>query len=237
VARDETAAPSAASRAHDFRERMLARVPRWYSPYGHLTGTVGIGVAAVALCISQLRAPAALELVTIPISFVFANLVEWIAHKHLMHRRRRFFRVLFDRHTPEHHRVYHKGAMAMKSPRELRLVLIPAMGVLGIVLLAAPAAFLASVVANDNVGWLFLLTSALYVVGYELTHLCYHLPESNPLYRLSALRFLREHHEEHHATARMQHFNFNVTVPLFDLIFRTMAPRDEKSAPPRERLK
>ena len=147
-----------------------------------------------------------------------------------MHRRRRLFAVLFDRHTPEHHRVYHKGAMAMKSPRELRLVLIPAMGVLGIVLLAAPAAFLAGVLANENVGWLFLLTSALYVVGYELTHLCYHLPESAPLYRLSAVRFLREHHAEHHATGRMQHFNFNVTVPLFDLIFGTMASRDEKSA-------
>ncbi len=216
---------------------MLARVPRWYSPYGHLAGTVGIGVVAVVICISQLRAPTALELLTIPISFVFANLVEWIAHKHLMHRRRRFFRVLFDRHTPEHHRVYHKGAMAMKSPRELRLVLIPAMGVLGIVLLAAPAAFVAGVLANENVGWLFLLTSATYVVGYELTHLCYHLPESSALYRWSLMRFLREHHEEHHATARMQHFNFNVTVPLFDLIFRTMAPRDAKSAPARPRLK
>ena len=209
---------------------MLARVPRWYSPYGHLAGTVGIGVVAVGICLSRLRAPSALELATIPIAFAFANLVEWLAHKHLMHRRRRPFSVLFDRHTPEHHRVYHKGSMAMKSARELRLVLIPAMGVLGIVLLAAPAAFLAGVVANENVGWLFLLTSALYVVAYELTHLCYHLPESTPLYRFSAVRFLREHHAEHHATGRMQHFNFNVTVPLFDLIFRTMAPRDEKPA-------
>lgn len=234
MARD--AAPDLAPEPADFRERMLARVPRWYSPYAHLAGTVGIGVFAVIVCISQLRAPAAIELLTLPMAFVFANLIEWIAHKHFMHRRRRFFSVLFDRHTPEHHRVYRKDAMAMKSARELRLVLIPAMGVLGIVLLATPAALLAGLLANENVGWLFLLTSAVYVVGYELTHLCYHLPESTPLYRVSFVRFLREHHAEHHAASRMQHFNFNVTVPLFDLLFRTMAPRDAKSAahgPPR----
>lgn len=229
MARHAPAEPKLAAEPLDFRERMLARVPRWYSPYGHLAGTVGIGVAAVVLCISRLRAPAASELLTIPISFVFANLIEWVAHKHFMHRRRRPFSVLFDRHTPEHHRVYRKEAMAMKSPRELRLVLIPAMGVLGIVLLATPAAWLAGLLANENVGWLFLLTSAVYVVGYELTHLCYHLPESTALYRLSFVRFLREHHAEHHAAARMQHFNFNVTVPLFDLVFRTMAPRDANS--------
>jgi hypothetical protein len=229
MARDSGAPPAPEAKTDAFRQQMLAKVPGWYSPYGHLAGTVGIGVAAVCISLSALRAPRLLELVTIPIAFVFANLIEWLAHKHLMHRRRRLLPVLFDRHTPEHHRAYRHDTMAIRDPRELRLVLIPAMGVLGIVLLATPAAFAASLVANENVGWLFLLTAATYVVGYELTHLCYHLPESSVVYRIPLVRALREHHAGHHVPGQMQRFNFNVTIPLFDLIFGTIAPRNEKS--------
>jgi hypothetical protein len=189
----------------------------------HLAGTVGIGVATLAAAAPRLNAPAALDFLTIPVALVFSNLVEWLAHKHLMHHRRRPFTVLFDRHTPEHHRVYSYETMAIEDPRELRLVLIPALGVLGIVLLAVPAALVAGLFANENVGWLFLMTSAVYVVGYELSHLSYHLPERSLVYRLPFLRALREHHARHHHPDLMQKANFNVTIPLGDLLFGTLA--------------
>jgi hypothetical protein len=212
------------------RQRMLAGIPRWYSPYGHLAGTIGVGVGTLALALAKISNVRALELLTIPAAFVFANLVEWWAHKHVMHRRRRFMPVLYDRHTPEHHRVYRYEDMAIRSARELRLVLIPAMGVLGIVLLSAPAALLAALLVNANVGWLFLMSSALYVVGYELTHLCYHLPENSLVYRIPLVRALREHHARHHMPSLMQNFNFNVTVPLGDLLFGTIAPSERVQA-------
>jgi len=212
------------------RQRMLAGIPSWYSPYGHLAGTIGVGVGTLALALAKLGPVRVLELLTIPVAFVFANLVEWWAHKHVMHRRRRVMPVLYDRHTPEHHRVYRYEDMAIRSARELRLVLIPAMGVLGIVLLSAPAALLAGLLANANVGWLFLLSSALYVVGYELTHLCYHLPEHSIVYKIKLVRALREHHARHHMPSLMQNFNFNVTVPLGDLLFGTIAPPERVEA-------
>jgi hypothetical protein len=206
---------------------MLARVPRWYSPLGHLAGTVGIGVATVALAIRGLDTPRARDFGVIPAAFVFANLVEWLAHRHLMHQRRRPFTVLYDRHTPEHHRVYRYESMAIREARELRLVLIPAAGVLGIVLLAAPAAAACALVWGENVGWLFLLTSAVYVVGYELSHLAYHLPESSLVYRLPVLCALREHHARHHIPRLMQRANFNVTIPLCDWLFGTLASSED----------
>jgi sterol desaturase/sphingolipid hydroxylase (fatty acid hydroxylase superfamily) len=216
--------PSAKTRRlQAFRRRLIRKVPAWYSPWGHLAGTVGIGVVTLFLAGPHLDGPTAVDFVTLPVALVFSNLVEWLAHKHLMHHRRRPFTVLFDRHTPEHHRVYNYETMAIEDPRELRLVLIPALGVLGIVLLAVPAALVAGLLVNENVGWLFLMTSAVYVVGYELSHLAYHLPERSLIYRLPFLRALREHHARHHHPELMQKANFNVTIPLFDLVFGTLA--------------
>jgi hypothetical protein len=215
--------PARSRRFEPFRQQMLERIPAWYSPWGHLAGTLGIGVVTLILAAPRLDAPRAFDFLTLPVAVVFSNLVEWFAHRHLMHHRRRPFSVLFDRHTPEHHRIYTDESMAIESARELRLVLIPAAGVLGIVLLAVPAALVVGALANANAGWLFLMTSAVYVVGYELSHLAYHLPESSIVYRLPLLAALREHHARHHVPELMQKVNFNVTLPLGDLLFRTIA--------------
>ena len=216
--------PSAKTRRlQAFRRRLIRKVPTWYAPWAHLAATVGIGLVTLFAAAPRLHAPNGYDFATIPVALVFANLVEWFAHKHLMHHRRRPFTVLFDRHTPEHHRVYGYETMAIEDPRELRLVLIPALGVLGIVLLAVPAALVAGLMVNDNVGWLFLMTSAVYVVGYELSHLAYHLPERSLVYRLPLLRTLREHHARHHHPELMQKSNFNVTMPLGDWLFGTLA--------------
>ncbi len=133
--------------------------------------------------------------------------------------------VLYDRHTPMHHRIYRYGDMQVRSSRELRLVLIPAMGVIGIVIAAAPAAALTGWLFGSNVGWLFLMTASSYVVGYELSHLAYHLPEDGFIGRRWLVRVMREHHALHHDPTLMQKWNFNVTVPLADWLFRSIAPR------------
>ena len=211
--------------SESFRKEMLAKIPAWYSPWGHLAGTVGVGVLTLVLAAPRVRAPSARDFLTIPLAFVFSNFVEWFAHRHFMHERRFPLTMLFDRHTPIHHRVYRYGSMAIQSAREFRFVLMPAAGVLGIVLLAAPAALVTGLLTNANAGWLFLMSSAVYVVGYELSHLAYHLPERSLVYRLPFLRAAREHHARHHIPKLMQKRNFNVTIPLGDLVFGTLASR------------
>lgn len=210
---------------------MVAAIPWWYSPWGHLAGTAGVGVVTVAVALAHIERLRWSELLALGPVFLLANLFEWWVHRHVMHRRRPLLSVLFDRHTPEHHRIFVYGDMEIRAFRELRLVLIPAAGVLGIVLLTAPAACLAGLLFGNNVAWLVLSGAALYVVGYELTHLCYHLPERFVLYRWPLVRHLREHHARHHAPELMQGFNFNVTVPLGDWLFGTRAPRGSSRAP------
>ena len=208
----------------EFRAEMLANIPRWYSPWAHLAGTLGVGLGASALAVLSIHALRPLELLAIPVMFVLSNIAEWHAHRNLLHRRYKPIAALYDRHTPEHHRVYRYHSMEISETKDLRLVLIPAVGVLTIVLAAAPPALLAGWLLGPNVGWLVLLTAALYVVGYELSHLAYHLPEESFIGQRKLVRVMREHHARHHDPRLMQRYNFNVTVPLGDLLFGTMAP-------------
>jgi hypothetical protein len=210
----------------EFRAAMLESIPGWYSPWVHLAATTGIGAAGLAFATSRLHELKAFELLAVPLAFVLSNLAEWHAHRNLLHRRFRPMAVLYDRHTPEHHRVYRYGDMALRSVRELRLVLIPAMGVLGIVLVSVPISLLIGSLLGDNVGWLFLATTSAYVTSYELSHLSYHLPEDSFIGRLKLVTLMREHHARHHDPRLMQRHNFNVTVPLGDWLFGTFAPQE-----------
>lgn len=223
IPRDGTAILEARDRA---RARLHAAIPAGYSPWLHLAASTGVGVVALAVGIWGLRAPRAIDFLTIPIVFLLSNLFEWRAHKDLLHHRVKPFHILYDRHTPEHHMVFGYDDMAVREWKELRLVLIPAFGVMGIVVMMVPIAYALGRLLNPNVGWLFLITSALYVVGYELSHLSYHLPPESFIGRIPLVRVLREQHRRHHHPRLMQKWNFNVTIPIGDWLHRTRVPRE-----------
>jgi hypothetical protein len=203
------------------REAVVRALPHWYSPWGHLAATVGSGAVAIAIAASQLAHLRALELLTVPLVFVLANYFEWRVHKEFLHKRRPPFHELFDRHTPEHHQLYQEHSMEMRDVREFKLVLIPAVGILGAIIATTPLAFIAGRLVTANTGYLVMLTAAGYMVGYEVSHLIYHLPERLWISRWSLVRILRTHHAKHHRTSLMQTRNFNVTIPLFDWIMGT----------------
>jgi sterol desaturase/sphingolipid hydroxylase (fatty acid hydroxylase superfamily) len=203
------------------RERILGSIPVGYRPLLHAAFTIGSGVAVLLLAAMNLESVRAVELLVVPAMLILSNLGEWWAHKRLLHRRIPPFAVLYDQHTPRHHVVYQQDSMAIRSFRELALVLIPGFGVFAITLGVSPFALGAALLLSPNAGWLVLVSSALYVVLYEVTHFLYHLPETNWLTRSRLVGFLREHHRRHHDPRLMQKWNFNVTVPLFDVLFGT----------------
>jgi len=207
------------------RAKLFSTVSPRYNPWLHLSLTTGIGVVALALGLWKVRAPSWVELLTIPLTFLVANAFEWHAHKNLLHHRVIPFHILYDRHTPEHHMVFGYDDMAVRDWKELKLVLIPAFGVVGIVGMVAPLAWLLGHFWSPNRGWLMLVTAAIYVVGYELSHMSYHLPKDSFIGRMTLVRILREHHRRHHDPRLMQKWNFNVTIPLADLVMGTVAPK------------
>ncbi len=216
------------------RARLLGEIPARYNPWLHLGCTTGIGGALLVLGAFEIHRVRPLELLTLPVVFLLSNGFEWRAHKHLLHRPRWPLQLLYRKHTPEHHVVYVEDDMSIRSFRELRLVLIPAVGVLAIVVSLAPFAALMGRLFTPNVGWLVLLSGGLYMVGYELSHLSYHLPPDSFVGRMSLVRVLRHHHARHHDPRLMQRWNFNVTIPLFDWLYGTIADAPAPAAPARE---
>jgi hypothetical protein len=216
-----------------FRTRSLAEIPWWYSPYGHLAATTGIGLAVLlASGWSLMHVHSGVrftDVLVVPFVILLANYFEWRVHKHVLHRRFWPFEVIYDKHTPMHHMIYVEDDMALRSKQEFRLVLIPAAGVLGIVLGAAPVAIAVAHFWSSAAGWLFLLTASLFMVSYEVLHLCYHAPKESFIGRRRFIQYLRAHHAKHHDPRYMQRYNFNVTVPLFDWIMGTMAPKNPPS--------
>lgn len=205
----------------DFLNKELAAVPPGYRPLLHLAASVSIGVGCLILGIVFMTGFGWAEFATVIGVIILSNLIEWWAHRELLHRRRRFWEVLYDQHTPRHHRIYRFGSMSIGSRREWYFVLMPAKGVLGITILAVPMALALGWLFGADVGWTSIVTSALYASAYELTHLSYHLPSDHPVQKIGLLRWMSRHHAKHHDPMLMQKWNFNVTMPLWDFLLGT----------------
>lgn len=204
------------------REEILeALAKRRYWPWLHVALTIGSGIAICAFAAYAIDDLNPIDLLVVPPMFLAANLGEWTAHKWLLHRRVPGLTPLYDQHTPIHHAVYRYESFTMKGWRELKLILIPPFGVAMITVAASPAAYLVAITISENAGWLIVVTSALYVVGYEVMHMVYHLREDHPIARLPVVHRLREHHRRHHDPRVMQKWNFNVVIPIGDWLFGT----------------
>lgn len=200
------------------RATLVAQIPRWYNPWFHLIFPSVVGLGVLCTCLLLLRDLRLVELLIVPFMLVFSNAAEWRLHRDVLHKRRPFAKILYDRHTPIHHRIFLTEDMAIRSPREFHMVLIPAYGILAILAVTVPLALGIAALLTPNTGALFLCTCMAYSLSYEWLHLCYHLPEESWIGRRRLVRLLRHHHAVHHAPELMQRWNFNVTVPLWDLV-------------------
>jgi hypothetical protein len=204
------------------RADVLARAPSWYNPWVHLAVPSFFGLGVILASILLLRDLRAIELLTVPIVYVLTNMNEWYIHRDLLHRRNPLAKVLYDRHTPEHHMIYVTDDMAMRDRREFRLVLIPAYGLFLIFVNLLPITAALWFLLGRNVALLYTATAMGYSVSYEWLHLSYHLPATSRVGGSRIIRKLRRHHAVHHDPRLMQRWNFNVTIPLWDWVRGTI---------------
>jgi hypothetical protein len=200
------------------RDELLRELPAWYSPWLHLGAPTAVGLAAIAFAVATVEQVSAGEAMFVAVTAVAANATEWRAHKSLLHHRVRGAELLFDRHTPVHHHIFPAEDMAIRSARELYFVLIPAWGILLILLATSPITLALWAFGQTDLAALFVATCASYVVSYEWLHTAYHLPDDSFVGRRSWVRWLRRHHQAHHRPELMQKWNFNVSLPLWDWV-------------------
>lgn len=198
-------------------------IPLRYKAGLHLVFTFGIGGAALVLAILQLEQVQPREWFTIPFTFLYSNFAEYWGHRGPMHHLTRGLRLVFERHTKQHHRFFTDQAMELDGVRDLRAVLFPPiLMTFFIIAFALPAWLLLAWVASPNVAWLFVATSLGYFLNYEFLHLAYHLPASHPIARWPLIGRLKSLHQAHHDPRLMTRCNFNITYPICDALFGTL---------------
>jgi hypothetical protein len=206
----------------ELRAKVNAAAPPSYRPALHLLIPMTIGAAMIAAALLTLRRFEPWQLAIVPLALVVLNAGEWRVHRDLLHKRTWPLEFLYDRHTPEHHMIFVTEDMALRSSREFRLVLIPAWGVVVSFVSALPIPAVLAAFGQWNMGVFWLVTTMLYVLSYEWLHLSFHLPTDTFLGRRKLIAILRRHHAIHHDPTLMQKWNFNVVVPLWDVVRGTV---------------
>lgn len=157
---------------------------------------------------------------------VIASFFEWTLHRYVMHRPIAGFQYAFRAHAVVHHQVF-KADHTYHLIDEKDKKTIPMAwwnGPVLILILMGPI-----VAISVPLGLWGLLVGAfpayaLYYATYEYIHWCMHLPKSRRLERSGLFRRLNGHHLLHH---RYMHKNFNVVLPLADLILGTFMLRSK----------
>lgn len=223
--------PESVTRARTaFREN---RIPKHYSGRLHLATVVGFSLVVAAASIAMLDAVQPAEWLTVPLTFFYCNLAEYLGHRGPMHNKTRFLAGIFQRHTVEHHSFFTNEAICFDTPRDYRAVLFPPILLAFFFgFFAVPAGALLYYVVSPNVSFLFVLTAILYYLNYELLHFSYHVEPQSWLGRLPLIRRLRRNHVLHHDRALMTRFNFNITYPICDRLFDTLYREAERGSGP-----
>ena len=160
----------------------------------------------------------------ITLGIFFASFFEWVLHKYIMHRPLGKFVYPFERHAVVHHRTFkadHTYHLVNDSDKKT----IPMAWWNGPVLvMCCQLPFLITCLIIGNY-WLVLgstIAIASYYGAYEYMHWCMHLPKQRQLERSWIFFRLNGHHLLHH---RYMHKNFNVVLPLADLLTGTLMLR------------
>lgn len=202
------------------------RIPPSYSGPLHLATTVTLSLLIAIASLAMLDDVTALEWLTIPLTFLYANLSEYLGHRGPMHHKRRFLSAIFQRHSVEHHAFFTHEAPTFDSTRDYKAVLFPPLMIFFFFgSFAAPVGALLYWLVSPNVCFLFIATAILYFLNYELLHFAYHLDPETRIGRLPLIRRLRKHHITHHDRSLMTRYNFNITYPICDALFGTLYKR------------
>jgi len=211
-------------------------IPAGFSAKRQIAQTASIAAALLAVAAALAWGAPARDWLVVPAFWVFANFFEWTVHRFPMHRAL-VPRIMYRNHAGIHHGSFTADTMEIAEPRELSLVMMPWYTIVMLLVAASPVAVLAGLVGGRHLVGIFYIAALTYFVFYEAVHALYHLPTTT----LARLRILapggrgifarmRAHHAHHHQPRRMAHVNFNVTVPLADLVLGTRESAGNEAA-------
>ena len=157
---------------------------------------------------------------------VFASFFEWTLHRFVMHKPIGKFDYPFKAHALVHHHVFKADhTYHVIDPKDSKTIPMAWWNGPVLVLLTSSPFAIISILAGSWAIWTgAIIAAALYYVAYEYIHWCMHLPKKRNIERSGIYFRLNGHHLLHH---RYMHKNFNVVMPLADLLLGTLLLRSK----------
>lgn len=203
-----------------FREENIGKA---YSGKLHFSFVTLWCVVGISVCVYYLQSPTWQQLLVIPVTFLYTNLFEYLGHRYPMHHRYEALKAVFKRHTMQHHRFFTDEEMNCDTVNDFKIILFPPVLLIFFsVFFVLPVFWLVYHFFSLNAALLYVATILAYYLNYEWLHLAYHLPETHWVYRMPGLRTLRKLHHNHHNLKEMNKYNFNISYPVFDIVFGTL---------------
>jgi hypothetical protein len=219
----ELASSRMTERQRQYRVIYRQRVAGWYNGFLHIAIIYVIGFTALYIYLSNLSHVTPLEWLTVPVTFLFCNFVEWWLHRYVMHRpsRNLLFRAIYNRHTLMHHQFFTDREMRFADHMDYRVTFFPPYALATFTLISIPPAFVLGWLLSPNVGWLFITTTTSVYLIYEFMHFCCHVEDNWFVRHMPFVNTIRRHHEAHHNQSIMMERNMNLTFPIMDWLFGT----------------
>lgn len=162
------------------------------------------------------------------VGIVFASFFEWTLHRFVMHKPVGKFDYAFKAHAIVHHQTFKSDHTYHLVEEKDKHLITMAWWNGPILVVCCQIPFVIWCLISGH--WWILLGSFVsctgYYLAYEYFHWCMHLPKSRNIERSGIFFRLNGHHLLHH---RYMQKNFNVVLPLADLLLGTLLLRSKVS--------
>ncbi|MDZ4743273.1 MAG: fatty acid hydroxylase [Verrucomicrobiota bacterium] len=154
---------------------------------------------------------------------VYASFFEWTLHRYIMHKNWSFFSYPFRSHAIVHHTVFKADATYhVQKETDKRIVPMAWWNAPILWSLHIPLFLFVQYLIGAPIFWGMMAAMICYYFTYEYMHWCMHIPKNRHVEHSPIYFRLNGHHLLHH---RYMHKNYNVVMPLADLLLGTLLLR------------
>lgn len=210
-----------------FRQQYRAGIATSYSGWVHMITVLTVGFGVIIYAVLQLQSASLLEWLVFPLTMLVVNFAEYCAHRWLGHKKTQYGKLFYSRHTGDHHSFFLDHSMNYQAVRDWRVVLFPVYLIFAFLFgLILPTAYVLSELFSMNAAYIYGAAGITGYLFYEVMHFSYHIPRGHWAEKMflvipgwTALRHL---HVLHHKREKMAEINFNITLPIFDVLLGTL---------------
>ncbi len=153
----------------------------------------------------------------------YASFFEWTLHRFFMHKNWKFFSYPFKAHAIVHHTCFKADeTYHVQNEKDKEIVPMAWWNAPLLWSIHIPLFLFVQYIFSVPVFWGMMAAMIFYYFAYEYMHWCMHIPKNRHVEHSPIYYRLNGHHLLHH---RYMHKNFNVVLPLADLILGTLLLR------------